>query len=225
MNWNYLLENQKGPVPILDDAIPFSRYVPIDLSGSNNQLTAIDISKPLECQNYIDNILKVTNGQIAFGGYLEKRNLYKSAKRFSEGEVRDIHLGVDFWCEAGTAVLVPLDGKVHSFQNNADLGNYGPTIILEHFIEGHTLYSLYGHLSLESLKDLYKGKGFVKGEVLATLGETAINVNYAPHLHFQLILDLGDFNGDYPGVCSKNELGFYKKNCPDPNLLLGFSLG
>lgn len=222
IDWKDLFDDQRGPTTILDGNIPISLYVPIDLSVSNQQLETIAISNPNECQRYVDGIVKAAEGAVAFGGYLEKRNLYKNANRFSKGEERDIHLGVDFWCDAGTTVLVPLDGKIHSFQNNSDMGNYGPTIILEHFVKGRTLYSLYGHLSLKSLKGLYVGKKFLKGEVLASLGETAINVNYAPHLHFQLILDLGDFYGDYPGVCSKNEIEFYKKNCPDPNFLLGF---
>jgi len=147
-------------------------------------------------------------------------NLYLSADRFSMGEYRSIHLGIDFWCTAGTKVLTPIKGIVHSFKNNADSGNYGPTIILKHMVKDVTFYSLYGHLSLESLEDLYIGKQFDKGILLATLGDTPINVNYAPHLHFQLIADIGNFEGDYPGVCSDSDLSFYQNNCPDPNLLL-----
>jgi hypothetical protein len=41
--------------------------------------------------------------------------------------------------------LAALDGRVHSFQNNDSLGNYGPTIILEHQVEDLTFYTLYGH--------------------------------------------------------------------------------
>ena len=47
-----------------------------------------------------------------------------------------------------------------------------------------------------------------------------MNGDYAPHLHFQIIKDVQDFVGDYPGVCSKMDLEFYKKNCLDPELLL-----
>jgi len=47
-----------------------------------------------------------------------------------------------------------------------------------------------------------------------------INGDYAPHLHFQIIIDMEEKTGDYPGVCSENKLEFYKNNCPNPNLLL-----
>ncbi len=59
-----------------------------------------------------------------------------------------------------------------------------------------------------------------KGQQIATLGLPPINGDYAPHLHFQIIIDMEGKFGDYPGVCSENTLAFYKENCPDPNGLL-----
>ena len=47
-----------------------------------------------------------------------------------------------------------------------------------------------------------------------------MNGDYAPHLHFQIIKNIADYEGDYPGVSSKNDLDFYSANCPDPNLVL-----
>ncbi|WP_350290831.1 peptidoglycan DD-metalloendopeptidase family protein [uncultured Croceitalea sp.] len=208
-----------GSVLILDTSIKQEEYCTIDLSSENPELLTIAISNPNLCQTYIDQVLEKNKAKVAFGGYLEKRNLYTSSSRFSEGKDRNIHLGMDFWCAAGTKVITPIAGKVHSFKNNNDSGNYGPTIILEHTAETISFYTLYGHLSLESLKGLYRGKEFSKGETLATLGTPDINVNYAPHLHFQIIQVIGEFKGDYPGVCNKNDLSFYKDNCPDPNLL------
>ncbi|NHF57818.1 peptidoglycan DD-metalloendopeptidase family protein [Flavobacteriaceae bacterium TP-CH-4] len=210
------------PIPPLDLAIPLSDYTPLDLSTTNPDLKTIDSTDPIECQEYIDRILTRNNATVAYGGYLEKRNLYNDKIGFSKGSPRNIHLGIDFWAEAGTKVLVPVAGKIHSFQNNATSGDYGPTIILEHRLGKVTFYSLYGHLSLESLYGLQKRKAFRAGELLATLGTPDINVDYAPHLHFQLILDMEGKKGDYPGVCSAEDLEFYSKNCPNPNLLLGF---
>ncbi|WP_236262764.1 peptidoglycan DD-metalloendopeptidase family protein [Aggregatimonas sangjinii] len=207
-------------IPILDADIPFTAYTRLDLSDGNIDLAAYDITDPLECQTYIDTVLEQNNGQVAYGGYLEKRNLYSDKVGFSGKSARNIHLGVDFWSKAGTKVLVPLAGKVHSLQNNATQGDYGPTIILEHEIENTVFYSLYGHLSLASLEGLSIGKVFKKGETLATLGTPDINVNYAPHLHFQLIRDIEGKKGDYPGVCSINRMAFYKNNCPNPSFLL-----
>ncbi|UII75221.1 peptidoglycan DD-metalloendopeptidase family protein [Flagellimonas sp. HMM57] len=221
MNLETLLKTQStGAIQILDSKIPLSAYCKIDLSTTNETLKGIDITSPDLCQQYIDDILGLNNAKVAFGGYLEKRALYAKSERFLEAGQRNIHLGMDFWCKAGTKVIVPLEGKVHSFKNNDDVGNYGPTILLEHQIEGITFYTLYGHLSLESIHEIEIGAYFDRGEVLGTLGTPDINVNYAPHLHFQVILDLEGYYGDYPGVSSWNNLDFYKKNCPNPNSLL-----
>lgn len=221
MDWSELFRSISKPISILEDSIRLSAYCAINLSSANKDLDAFDITDPNECQDYINQILLANGGQVAYGGYLEKRNLYSNSERFAEGAQRNIHLGMDFWHEAGTKVLAPLNGVVHSFKNNSDKGNYGPTIILEHNLSGVTFYSLFGHLSLDSLKGLSIGMPFKRGTVLATLGETAINVNYAPHLHFQLISDIQGYVGDYPGVCSSINLDFYQNNCPDPNFLLG----
>ncbi len=211
-----------GPVPILDRSIPVSQYCPINLSKDNRELNSVNVSDARECQDYVDVVLKRNGGKVAYGGYLEKRNLYGDSERFKGQEPRDIHLGMDFWCKAETKVLAPLNGVVHSFANNADFGNYGPTVILRHQIKGGAFYTLYGHLSLESLEGLYVGKVIEKGEPFVSLGTPDINVGYAPHLHFQLVLDLDNYQGDYPGVCSEKDLVYFRKNCPDPNLLLGY---
>jgi murein DD-endopeptidase MepM/ murein hydrolase activator NlpD len=220
---NTLLESfiRLPPAVVLDTGIPLSAYTPLDLSVTNPELKGINLSDPTACQDYIDGVLAKHKAEVAFGGYLEKRNLYSGNANFAAGaERRDVHLGVDFWAVAGTKVVVPLAGEVHSFKNNAVQGDYGPTIILRHMLEGINFHSLYGHLSVESLEGLYVGKKFEKGEDLATLGTPQVNVNYAPHLHFQLILDIQGKKGDYPGVCKASEQAFYSENCPDPMLLI-----
>lgn len=217
-----LLNDTEGPRTVLDGEIPLSNYIPIDLSILNKKLELLDVSNPAVCQDYIDEVVNYDSYTIAYGGYLERRNLYKKSPGFvGKGEAeRNIHLGIDFWAKDGTKVIVPLGGVVHSFKNNTASGDYGPTIILRHELEGVQFYTLYGHLSIASLNGLHKNKEFKTGDVLATLGEVEINVNYAPHLHFQIIKDLGGFSGDYPGVCTQKDLTGYQINCPDPNLLL-----
>ena len=207
------------PIQLFQDPIHQRNYVPLDLSIHNPDLNQLNISNANDCQRYVD-LIANNNCNIPYGGYLEKRNLYGSSDRFNNTEIRNIHLGIDFWLPEQTVVLAPLKGKVHSFANNADFGNYGPTIILEHNINGFTFYTLYGHLSLDSIDTLFVGQEFNQASFLARLGATEINVGYAPHLHFQLILDIQTYTGDYPGVCSNTNLDFYKDNCPNPNLLL-----
>ncbi|WP_149275269.1 peptidoglycan DD-metalloendopeptidase family protein [Pareuzebyella sediminis] len=181
----------------------------------------LKLSDPHTCQKFIDQEMSRLRASVVYGGYLEKRNLYLGNINFQSGEdLRNIHLGIDFWTKVGTKVVAPLPGQVHSFKNNTQRGDYGPTIILSHRLKNFSFFTLYGHLSVESLNGLYKGKRFEKGDILGALGSSDINVNYAPHLHFQVIMDLEGNEGDYPGVCSQKDLQFYKKNCPDPNCIL-----
>jgi murein DD-endopeptidase MepM/ murein hydrolase activator NlpD len=212
-------------VKVIDSTIPYSQYTPLDLSAANLELNQLNISDATEFETYIEKLLTKNKASVAYGGYNETRNLYKRSSAFndSNSDERNIHIGLDLWIKAGTPVLAALDGKVHSFQYNNIVGDYGPTIILEHQIKNQTFYTLYGHLSLESITSLKVGDFFKKGATLATLGDSSVNGDYAPHLHFQIIKNIEDNFGDYPGVCSQNKLAYYLENCPDPNLLLKIS--
>ncbi len=208
---------------VIDSTIPIAAYVPIDLSSLNVALEQIDVSSSNAWERYIDNYLTQCNASVAFGGYLEKRDIYRRSSYFKEEideNERNIHIGVDLWCKTGTKVLAVLDGEIHSFQNNTNFGDYGPTVILKHTFKEIDFYSLYGHLSLASIDNLKVGEKVKQGEIIGSLGHSTVNGDYAPHLHFQLIRDMQDNIGDYPGVSSKTDLDFYKQNCPDPNLLL-----
>jgi len=207
---------------VIDSRIPYSAYTPIDLSVSNDDLLKIDLGNPILFEKFIENHLQNNNAEVAYGGYNEIRNLYSQNDHFndSEKEERNIHIGLDLWIKAGTKVLAALDGTIHGFDINLGKGNYGPTIILKHELENQEFYTLYGHLSMESLENIEIGAFFKKGETLATLGDAKVNGGYAPHLHFQIIENIAESSSDYPGVCSNNNLNYYLENCPDPNLIL-----
>lgn len=220
-NLEKVLKEQKN-VKVINAAIDFQDYVTLDLSANHTDQLDLNLTDAVVFEAFIENHLSENNAKVAFGGYLETRNLYGRSEVFKNEitDERNIHIGLDLWIKAGTPVLTALDGKVHSFQNNTALGDYGPAIILEHTIENITFYTLYGHLSLESLNGKAIGQIVKKGNQIATLGAPPINGDYAPHLHFQIIKDMHGKKGDYPGVCSKNEIDFFTKNCPNPNFLL-----
>lgn len=207
---------------VIDSNIDYSKYIILDLSINNQNLTGSKSGSSADFEKYITSYLKQNDAQVAFGGYIEGRTLYQRSSIFKSDLTpeRNIHIGLDLWIKAGTPVLAVLDGKIHSFKNNIGLGDYGPTIILEHEIESQKFYTLYGHLSLESIEGISVGDFFKKGEYLANIGDSEVNGDYAPHLHFQIIKNLENYWGDYPGVCNTKDLNFYIENCPDPNLLL-----
>lgn len=220
---NLLEKLSKNAASILPNSLDKIDFCRLDLSVFNENIRPEIFESSVLLENFIWTEMKKSNAKVAVGGYLETRGIYRRSTHFNEGNTlteRNIHLGLDLWIEAGTLIFSPLDAEIHSFKNNLNFGDYGPTIILKHQIENNEFYTLYGHLSLESLTQLEVGQKITKGKQIATLGTAEVNGDYPPHLHFQIIKDIEDYSGDYPGVCSKLELGYYMQNCPDPNLLL-----
>lgn len=220
-NLESLLQTAKN-IKVIDSSINYDQYTPIDLSVSNSQLSIAAVTNQKDFGEYINAFLAENNASVAYGGYNEERNIYRRSTIFKDNDAdeRNIHIGLDIWLKAGTPVLAAFDGVVHSFNYNAGVGDYGPTIILEHILENQVFYTLYGHLSLDSIENLKTGTIFKQGQQLAALGDVAINGDYPPHLHFQIIKDIGAYSGDYPGVCSKNDRDYFLENCPNPNLIL-----
>lgn len=83
------------------------------------------------------------------------------------------------------------------------------------------IYTLYGHLSAGTLRKLRAGQKIRKGAAFARAGKREENGGWAPHVHFQVILDLLDCGTDFPGVCRASEREVWSSISPDPNLLLG----
>ncbi len=207
---------------VISPEIDYSDYVPLNLSVTNPELNQHKLETTKDYEIFIQKHIDKNQGKIAFGGYIETRNLYQRSTVFknTNSDERNIHIGLDLWINEAASIHAVLDGTIHSFQNNTALGDYGPTIILEHEVESIKFHTLYGHLSEASLIGKKVGDIVKKGEQIATLGLPPINGDYAPHLHFQIIIDMEGKIGDYPGVCNEKTLLFYKSNCPDPNFLL-----
>jgi len=195
----------------------------IDLTKNNTELTPGLLADMQVFNNWVKKKLLETGCRYAVGGYMEQRAIYESRALFdAETEPRSLHMGIDIWSKAGTPVYAPLNGTVHSYRDNNNYGDYGPTIILQHELGDFTLYSLYGHLSIKSLQGLSVGQTVSINQKIGELGNVDENGHWPPHLHFQMMLDMEGRQGDYPGVCKVSEKEQYLKNIPDPSLLLPF---
>ncbi|MFN8494758.1 MAG: aminotransferase class III-fold pyridoxal phosphate-dependent enzyme [Caldilineaceae bacterium] len=176
--------------------------------------------------------------QVGIGRYNEARLVY-TGEQFNAPteelpERRTVHLGIDLFQPAGSPVYAPLDGVVHSFANNKAYHDYGPVIILEHRVVGGrgqgaggkgqgseiTFYTLYGHLSEDSLNGLVIGQPVKKGEQIGAMGNYPTNGDWPPHLHFQLICDLLGEGVDFNGVAAPSQRELWLSLSPDPNLIL-----
>ena len=169
----------------------------------------------------VHTMLAEQHAAVGIGGYLENRVIYRRSPHFDDTtEPRSLHLGVDMWVPAGTPVAAPLPAIIHSLADNNHFGDYGPTIILAHELEGHAFFSLYGHLTCTDLLGLQPGQAVAQGQVFAHVGPHPENGDWPPHLHFQLIADMQGRWGDFPGVAPPSERAYWAALCADPMLVI-----
>ncbi|MGE0441409.1 MAG: aminotransferase class III-fold pyridoxal phosphate-dependent enzyme [Gemmatimonadales bacterium] len=170
---------------------------------------------------------EAVGARVAVGEYDEPRLLYTSELFRTRGvdgdEWRTVHLGLDLFTGTGCPVRTPVAGVVVGVQNNAGPRDYGPTIIVEHRVADPdgplTFWTLYGHLDAESLTAVHAGKPLAAGAPVGRVGGPHINGGWSPHLHFQLVVDLLDRVGEFPGVARPSDREVWKALSPAPHQL------
>ena len=223
----WLQAHGNSAASILDEDLRTAPSHVFDLSvgsaflGANPHVT--------ECAALTERILsemKSAAVSVGVGRYDEARLLYTSplfgANKNPTHERRTIHLGIDLFAEPRAMLYAPLDGVVHAFANNTAPLDYGPVVILQHeFGDGEIFFTLYGHLSSDTLEKLKTGQHIARGETFARIGTANENGGWPPHVHFQIVLDLLDLATDFPGVCRASQRAVWTSLSPDPNSLLG----
>ena len=221
VNWT---SNQNSSLGSLFPTLNKERVVPLDLSISSQWLGQSSDFNNLDWFNYqLAELQKVQPNKIIAGGYLEARPLYTADTYDKTGnngrESRCMHLGIDFWIPALTPVHAIYDAKVVVSVNDAGDKKYGGLVILSHQEGGFIFYTLYGHLSAASVKQLKIGAQLSQGDKIGEVGNPNENGNWSPHLHFQIMLSLLSYKNDFPGVAYFNEKHTWQSICPNPNLL------
>jgi 4-aminobutyrate aminotransferase-like enzyme/Ser/Thr protein kinase RdoA (MazF antagonist) len=197
---------------------------PLDLSVSSKLIGDREVANDLQLFQFkLERIQAEHPDGILAGGYLEPRALYTSEAYDRMGnsgkESRTVHLGIDFWVPVGTPVHALFDGEVVYAVHDKGDKEYGGLIILKHREEDLEFYSLYGHQTLASVKGWNPGDRISLGEEISRIADYPENGNWAPHLHFQFMLALLEYEDDFPGVAYASEMEVWKSFCPDPNLL------
>ncbi len=219
----WLQQHPQATGKVVDFDAAKDKVYPFDLTANNHELVNAGVlSDVQQFANWVTQKLAANHCRYGIGGFMELRTIYDNREQFATDgqERRNLHLGVDIWGDADTPVYAPLPGRIHSFQDNNHFGDYGPTIILEHDLDGLTLYSLYGHLSRKNLIGLEVGQPVTEGQLIANFGNIEENGNWPPHLHFQLMLDMMGCRGDFPGACRASEKEKYLGIVVDAGLVL-----
>ena len=219
-----LKKNQSSFYPIVPFDGSKDKLLKIDFTSTNSTLTSEIFDDTDRFSEYMEELLEQTGARYGIGGYGELRTVYSRSKLFDSGddfeEPRRLHLGIDIWGEAGTPVFAPFGGMIHSFAFNNHYGDYGATLVVSHQLDGFSFYTLYGHLALADIEKATEGQYINRGQQIAQFGKPEENGHWPPHLHFQVILDMGYREGDYPGVCKYSERERYLSNSPDPDIIL-----
>ena len=219
------LERQSELAPVLGVDLRAEPTIVLDLSIASPLLNGDtrENTEPNVTERVFD-LMREAKVRVSVGRYDEPRLLYV-APAFALGtrptdEHRTIHIGLDLFAEAGTSVFAPLAGVVYAFADNDAPQDYGPVIVLRHATDdGLEFFTLYGHLSRESLNGLAIGRAVAAGDQIATLGDAEVNGGWTPHLHLQIITDLIGLGTDFPGVARPSQRSIWCALCPDPNVL------
>ena len=114
---------------------------------------------------------------------LYKSDLFDDPSNAIDGfaGARTVHIGLDLGGPIGTKVYAFTDGVLHSAGYNAELGDYGNVIVIEHDLGppegGHwdgeirKVWALYGHLDDKSIVGKSNGSKIKKGQVIGRMGD------------------------------------------------------
>jgi len=224
----WLAEQSARFAPLIGRDLRTTPVAPIDLSaGSALVSSEPSENTPAELDLRIQRRLAERGATVGAGGYDEARLIYAWPNEPTGTEPRTIHIGLDLSLAPGSPLHAPLDGVVHGFENAAAYHDYGPVIVLRHRTDGPDsveFYSLYGHLSCDSLEGLRVGQPIAKGAVFARVGSAPSNGDWWTHVHVQLVTDLLDVPCNVDGVVRASQRRVWKSLCPDPNLILGIRM-
>ncbi|MGH6893361.1 MAG: aminotransferase class III-fold pyridoxal phosphate-dependent enzyme, partial [Dongiaceae bacterium] len=201
------------PPAILSKAmVPFGDPLhPIAKASANRQ--------PDEAERLWRHIAAQEGIELGIGPWGEDRPVYSSdafRSVFAPDKRRSLHLGLDLFAPAGTNVRTPLDATVVDlFETDIPL-DYGHAVLLRHELEGLVFYSLWGHLSAQTVRDRKLGERLTAGDVVGQLGGTHENGNWQPHVHIQLTTYTPEHAADIIGAGEPGYRGVWTELFPDP---------
>ena len=227
---NYIEQTDVSLAPLMGEPMTTSNTFALDLSvwselieGDPGEPQTRILTKRLEEQ------LREHAARFAIGRYAEPRLLYTRDMFAGDGgllgERRTLHVGLDIFAAAGHAVHTPLAGMVHSVRASPEEQDYGHVVIVAHSTpDGQGFWTLYGHLSSETLSTLSVGQSVAAGQRIAALGDVDENGGWPPHLHFQIITHLLGETDEFAGVGTARSHAIWRSLSPEPYRLAGVPL-
>ncbi|MDQ0322767.1 4-aminobutyrate aminotransferase-like enzyme/Ser/Thr protein kinase RdoA (MazF antagonist) [Pararhizobium capsulatum DSM 1112] len=222
----WLERNAHDFAAIIRPAVTKPKVMALDLTAMSSDAEAWATLDADGAERLIDERAAQAGADFAIGLYGEDRSVYKgdAFETASVGTRRTVHLGIDIFAPAHELVHAPFAGTVAFIHDDAVDFGFGPTVLLEHRTdEGDVFWTLYGHLSRQSVQKLFVGQAISVGEAFCNFGASSENGNWSPHLHFQIVTDHLGLGGEMHGVGVRNQWQVWQSISPDPSVVFGFS--
>ncbi len=222
----WLERNAHDFARVLKPSLAKPKVLALDLTAAGPDAGAWTTLDAAGAERLIEERVAQAGADFAIGLYAEDRIIYKgdAYETPTAGQRRTIHLGIDVFAPAHEPVHAPFAGAVAFIHDDAVEFGFGPTVLLEHRTEeGDIFWTLYGHLSRQSVARLAVGQAVAGGEAFCSLGEASENGNWSPHLHFQIVTDHLGLGARMHGVGVGDQWQVWRAISPDPSVVFGFS--
>jgi 4-aminobutyrate aminotransferase-like enzyme/Ser/Thr protein kinase RdoA (MazF antagonist)/murein DD-endopeptidase MepM/ murein hydrolase activator NlpD len=218
-------ENRKSLQPVLDQPTAFFAKAIVPFGDPDHPIAKASAARqPEEAERLWDAIAAQEGVTLGIGSWGEERPVYSSdafKSVFAPELRRELHLGLDLFAPAGTNVRTPLDGVVVDlFETDVPL-DYGHAVLLKHEPHGHVFYSLWGHLSAQTVKNRKLGERLKAGDIIGQFGKPSENGNWQPHVHIQLVTYAAPKAADVIGAGEKDYMALWSELFPDPARFIG----
>ncbi|MBL8058266.1 MAG: phosphotransferase, partial [Anaerolineales bacterium] len=192
--------------PLLNADLASRGVTVMDLGAGSDDLRDGVWERPGAVRAHIARTLKERGAGLGLGRHGEARLSY--TRYDSPAEPETIHLGVEIFVPAETAVFAPLAGEVARLGWNELIVRHAPA-------PGCEFYTRYAGLAPAEVLTL--GGRVQRGEMVGRVAAADVGAPLPPHLHFQLACELP---GDLPALAAGSERAVWLSLCPDPNLIL-----
>ena len=216
----WIRDNRPALAPVLDRPMAQLRKAVVPFADATHPMTLASMKgEAVTATDLWREWSKANRLETSLGPWGEVRTVYATdafKSRLLPDKRRQMHLGIDIFEEAGTPVRTPLGGIVADVDFRPAHQDYGGMVLLRHEPEpGVRFWSLWGHLSEASVKELKVGQTLDAGSIVARMGEPTENGNWIPHLHLQLITADPGRAWDVPGVGEAELEGLWRELYPD----------
>ncbi|WP_282610589.1 aminotransferase class III-fold pyridoxal phosphate-dependent enzyme [Pelagibius sp. Alg239-R121] len=219
-------ENRRHLAPVIDPRASMQAKRVLEASNPDLPFTRAMSTTDINLADKIWNEVKDEQAfDLGIGLWGERRVVYTVdmfKSKLCEGDRRDVHLGLDLFAPAGTAIMTPLDAEVVDCRIIPDHQDYGGVVLLKHEpVPGVVFHTLWGHQAHAPVKALKVGQKLVKGDAFIELGAPNENGGWIPHLHLQIVTHPVTDARDVPGAGEARFMDVWRQFYPDPSTLAG----